>query len=87
MEFANVILLNKADQASEDDMATLEALVRKLNPAARVTRTVRSDVSLDDVLGTRAFDLEEALQTAGWLQVRWKPADCAVSVVVTSCIL
>eukprot|EP00904_Undaria_pinnatifida_P000125 jgi/Undpi1/10112/HiC_scaffold_28.g12566.m1 len=57
-----------ADQASEDGMATLEALVRKLNPAARVTRTVRSDVSLDDVLGTRAFDLEEALQTAGWLQ-------------------
>lgn len=65
-----MILLNKADLASEDDMATLETLMRRLNPAARVTRTVSSDVGLDDVLGTGDFDFEKASQAAGWLQVR-----------------
>ncbi len=65
---ANVILLNKADLATESDMMTLERVVRRLNPAARVTRTVSSDVGLAEVLGTGEFDLDEASQAAGWLQ-------------------
>ncbi|CAN0076033.1 unnamed protein product [Scytosiphon promiscuus] len=68
VEFANVILLNKADLATPADMATLEALVRRLNPAARIVRTVSSDVGLSEVLGTGEFDLDEASQAAGWLQ-------------------
>ena len=51
-------------------MATLERVVRQLNPAARVTRTVSSDIGLADVLGTGDFDLDEASQAAGWLQAR-----------------
>lgn len=85
MEFANVILLNKADLASEDDMATLEALVRRLNPAARVTRTVSSDVGLDAVLGTGEFDFEEASQAAGWVQVRRKFGEVYVLVPIVAC--
>lgn len=69
VEFANVILLNKADLAQEGDMATLEALVRRLNPAARIVRTVSSNVGLAEVLGTGEFNLEEASQAAGWVQV------------------
>ncbi|CAM9329593.1 unnamed protein product [Pylaiella littoralis] len=68
VEFANVILLNKADLATEADLATLEGLVRRLNPAARVVRTVSSAVDLAEVLGTGEFDLDEASQAAGWLQ-------------------
>ena len=83
-----MILLNKADLVSEDDMATLEALVRRLNPAARVKRTVSSDVGLDDVLGTGEFDFEEASQAAGWLHVRRKLEEVyAVPALVPSCVL
>lgn len=71
MEFANVILLNKADlMAKAEDMATLEAVVRRLNPAARVLRTVSSNVGLTEVLGTGQLDLEEASEAAGWVQVK-----------------
>lgn len=70
VEFANVILLNKADMANEGDMTTLETLVRRLNPAARVLRTVSSDVGLAQVVGTGEFDLDEASQAAGWMQVK-----------------
>lgn len=69
VEFANVILLNKADLATPADMATLEALVRRLNPAARIVRTVSSEIGLKEVVGTGEFDLDEASQAAGWLQV------------------
>lgn len=75
VEFANVILLNKADLATEADLAELEALVLGLNPAARVVRTVSSDVSLVEVLGTGKFDLDEASQAAGWLQVQSENQD------------
>ncbi|CAN0184678.1 unnamed protein product, partial [Ectocarpus fasciculatus] len=68
VEFANVILLNKSDLATEADMAALEGLVRRLNPTARVERTVSSAVGLTEVLGTGEFDLEEASKAAGWLR-------------------
>eukprot|EP00903_Cladosiphon_okamuranus_P014092 g13098.t1 len=68
VEFANVILLNKADLAAEADLVSLEAVVRKLNPAAKVVRTVSSDVGLAEILGTGVFDLDEASQAAGWVQ-------------------
>lgn len=64
-----MILLNKADLASEADLTALEAVVRSLNPAARVVRTVSSDLGLAEVLGTGEFDLDEASQAAGWVQV------------------
>ena len=64
-----MILLNKADLAEEADLVALEAVVRKLNPAARVVRTVSSGVDLAEVLGTGVFDLDEASQAAGWVQV------------------
>lgn len=69
VEFANVILLNKADRMTSGEMEKLEAVVRHLNPAARVVRTVSSGVGLEEVIGTGAFDLEEASEAAGWLQV------------------
>lgn len=70
MEFANVILLNKADLVSSaEDIDTIEEVVRRLNPASRVIRTVSSTVSLAEVMGTGEFNLEETSQAAGWLQV------------------
>lgn len=69
VEFANVILLNKADLVTEADLVELESVVRRLNSAARVVRTVSSDVDLAEVLGTGEFDLDEVSQAAGWLQV------------------
>lgn len=68
MEFANVILLNKVDLAKKSNVRELEALVQRLNPEARVLRTVASGVRIEDVIGTGAFDLENASQAAGWIK-------------------
>jgi G3E family GTPase len=68
VEFANVILLNKCDLATEDEVAALEAALRKLNPVARLIRTEQSQVDLKEVIGTGLFDMETAQQSAGWLK-------------------
>jgi G3E family GTPase len=55
--FADQIILNKTDLASEDELETVEARLRGLNPLAPIRRAVRSDVPLDTILGQDAFDL------------------------------
>jgi G3E family GTPase len=56
--FADQIVLNKADLVSEEELRTVEARLRRLNPLAPIHRAVRSRVDLDAVLGRGGFDLE-----------------------------
>ncbi|NPD67654.1 GTP-binding protein (plasmid) [Lichenicola cladoniae] len=59
--FADVILLNKADLVTADDLAALESRLRGINPTAVVHRTERCVIPLEEVLGRRAFDLDRIL--------------------------
>ncbi|WP_020179977.1 GTP-binding protein [Methylopila sp. M107] len=59
--FADVILLNKTDLVSKDDLEEVEARIRGINPYARVIRTQKCDVALDAVLDKGAFDLDRIL--------------------------
>jgi G3E family GTPase len=59
--FADVILLNKTDLVGADELRELEARIRGLNPYARLHRTERAQIALDEVLGRNAFDLDRIL--------------------------
>ena len=56
--FADQIVLNKTDLVSEDELKSVEAAIRRLNPLAPIHRAQRSDVPLDAILGRGGFDLE-----------------------------
>ncbi|SDM71002.1 GTPase, G3E family [Catalinimonas alkaloidigena] len=68
VEFANVILLNKTDLVEEKRLQLLESLLHKLNPEARLIRTVRGQVDPRAILHTHLFDYEKAEQAAGWIK-------------------
>jgi G3E family GTPase len=59
--FADVILINKTDLVSEADLRELEARIRGINPYAKLHRTERAKIALDEVLGRNAFDLDRIL--------------------------
>ena len=59
--FADVILINKTDLVSAPELSELEARIRGLNPYARLHRTERAKIALDEVLGRNAFDLDRIL--------------------------
>lgn len=59
--FADVVLLNKTDLVSEPELISLEQTIRAINPSARIHRTERAGVTLDQVLDRGAFDLQRAL--------------------------
>ena len=60
--FADVVVLNKTDLVTPDELAAVEATVRAINPTARIHRTERAAVSLDAVLDRGAFDLKRVLE-------------------------
>jgi G3E family GTPase len=68
IEFANVIILNKTDLVSEEDLKLLRAVIRKLNPSAKQIESTYSKIDLKEILNTGLFDFEASSQGAGWIK-------------------
>lgn len=68
VEFANVIIINKIDLVSKEQVHVLEGIIRKLNPEARLIKAIKGQVDLHQVLNTSLFDYEQAQQSAGWIK-------------------
>ncbi len=60
--FADVILLNKTDLVTPEELARTEARIRKMNPVAKLYRTENSAIDLSKVLEVGGFDLKRALE-------------------------
>lgn len=68
VEFANVIVVNKIDLVSGDDVARLEAMLRHINPEAQILVTEHGAISPKAILNTNLFDFEKAAQAPGWMK-------------------
>jgi G3E family GTPase len=60
--FADVILLNKTDLVSPEELAELESKIKGMNGMAKIYRTQNSELAMDALLGVQAFDLDRALE-------------------------
>lgn len=60
--FADVLLLNKTDLVSDEELRKLEQRLRAMNSAAKLYRTQQSRIDINHVLGIGAFDLEKKLE-------------------------
>lgn len=68
VEFANVIIINKVDLVKEGDLEELKAIIKSLNPEAKIITTTQSKVGLNNVINTGLFDYEKAEASAGWIK-------------------
>ncbi|MGF1517247.1 MAG: CobW family GTP-binding protein [Nodosilinea sp.] len=60
--FADVILLNKVDLVTEEELVALEQRIRGMNAIATLHRTRDAEIAMDSILGVSAFDLGNALK-------------------------
>ena len=60
--FADVILLNKTDLVSADELKKVEDRIRGINRYARIFHTQNSQIGLDAILDKGAFDLGRILE-------------------------
>lgn len=67
VEFADVIVVNKADAVTPARLVELCAVLRGLNAAAKIVPATRGNVDLRDVLSTGRFDFDRASAAPGWM--------------------
>ncbi|MEL6164341.1 MAG: GTP-binding protein, partial [Cyanobacteria bacterium J06628_3] len=60
--FADVILINKTDLVSSEQLEELENKIRGMNAIAKIYRTKDAQLEMDALLGVKAFDLNRALE-------------------------
>jgi G3E family GTPase len=68
IEFADVVVLNKAGAAKLDTLLAARQIVGGLNSSARVIETDFGRVELADILGTGRFDFEKASEHPLWFK-------------------
>ncbi len=67
IEFCNIILLNKADELTPDEMGTLKGIVKSINPGAKVLECNYGDIDLDEIIYTGMFRFDEVATSAAWI--------------------
>lgn len=67
IEFCNMILLNKADEVSGEDLNKLRQIIRALQPKAEIVECNYCDVPLDKILNTNMFDFDSVATSASWI--------------------
>ncbi|MDA7909365.1 GTP-binding protein [bacterium] len=70
VEFANVIVVNKTDLITQEQIGMIKKIISQLNSSATVLESTKSRVSLDKILGTGKFRLDEAQDLSPeWLAI------------------
>ena len=68
MEFANVVVLNKIDVATKDEIAAARSIIRSHNCKAQIIETTNAKVALREILDTRRFSFEAAHRHPAWFR-------------------
>jgi len=68
IEFANVIVLNKTDLVTREDIGVLKAVIRKLNAEARIIESSFGKIDVKEIMNTGLFDFDKTSQSAGWIE-------------------
>ena len=68
IEFCNIILLNKASEVTPEELGRIRAIVRTLQPKARIIECDYGKIELEEILDTGLFQFDEVAASATWIQ-------------------
>ena len=68
IEFCNVIVLNKVDEVTEEQLNQVKSVIRHLQPTAKIIETNYAKVPVKDIMFTNNFDFEKIATSAGWVK-------------------
>lgn len=68
IEFCNIILLNKISEVSPENAARIRAIIRAIQPKAKIIGCDYCDIDLDLLLDTGMFDFEDVATSATWVR-------------------
>lgn len=82
IEFCSTIILNKVDMVNEEQLGRVKAMIRTLQPKAKIIEANYGKVSVGDILNTNLYDFEETAGSAGWAQAYDKDEDEKTSITI-----
>ena len=68
IEFCNLILLNKVSEVSAEEREHIRAILRAIQPKAKIIDCNYCDVPFSEILDTELFDFEQVATSATWIQ-------------------
>lgn len=68
VEFCDVLVLNKCDLVSEEELSKLEKALHAMRPEAKLIPATHGQIDPREILNTGRFDFEKASQSAGWIR-------------------
>ena len=68
IEFCNIILLNKVSEVTPEELGRIRAIVRTLQPKARILECDYCDIDLEEILDTGMFQFDDVASSAAWIQ-------------------
>ena len=68
IEFCNTIILNKVDDISEEELKKVRAVIRALQPEAKIIETNYAKVDVKEIIDTNNFNFEKAASSAAWVK-------------------
>ena len=68
IEFCNIIVLNKVSEVTPEELGRIRAIVRTLQPKARILECDYATFDLDEILDTGMFQFDDVAASATWIQ-------------------
>ncbi|MCR5006725.1 MAG: GTP-binding protein [Clostridiales bacterium] len=75
IEFCNTVIINKVDLVTPEQLGEVKAIIRELQPSAKMIEAVQGDVPVSEILDTHNFDFEKASMSAGWIEALENPEE------------
>ena len=67
IEFCNLIILNKVDEVTKEQLEEVKEVIKNLHPEAKIIETNYAKVDVKAVIDTNNFDFEKTASSAGWV--------------------
>ena len=67
IEFCDIILLNKVDEISKEELRRVKIAIKAIQPKAKIIETNYCDISIDQLVDTHLFNFEKASTSAAWI--------------------
>jgi G3E family GTPase len=68
LEFCDVIVLNKIDDVSPENLQKVKAVIKRIQPVAKIIETNYANVEINEVVDTNLFDFDRSASSAGWIR-------------------
>lgn len=68
IEFCNIIVLNKVSEVTPDELGRIRAIIRTLQPKAKIIECDYGQFDLDEILDTGMFQFDDVAASATWIQ-------------------